>query len=156
MVIATGLLLQLKKQVPWVQPPTQKSTAAVPTLSFEAILAAARTAPTAQLRAWADIDRLDVRLDKGIIKVLGKNKWEVQLDYHTGAVLQTAFRRSDFIESLHDGSYFGDPIKLGIYLPAALLLFILWLSGLYLFFQPYFIRLSRRRLEKQKLRTVAS
>ena len=41
LVIITGLLLQLKKQLPWVQPPEQRTPNTVPSLSMEQILRAA-------------------------------------------------------------------------------------------------------------------
>lgn len=144
-VIATGLLLQLKKQLPWVQPPTAKGSASVPGVSFDAILKAANTAPDAKIVTWADIDRLDVRPGQGVVKVRAINGWEVQIDTATGAVLQTAFRRSDFIEAMHDGSFFHEHAKLWIFLPSGLLLLLLWLTGLYLWLAPRLTRLLRTR-----------
>ena len=53
-----------------------------------------------------EVDRMDVRPDKGIVKVSFKNSyWGLQLDGATGKTLSIALRRSDFIEDLHDGSY---------------------------------------------------
>ncbi len=46
-VIATGILLQLKKDAGWVQPPTQKGVAKTPSISFAEILAAAQQVPEA-------------------------------------------------------------------------------------------------------------
>ena len=40
-----------------------------------------------------DIDRLDVRPGKGMLKVRCKNSWEVQIDANSGKVLQVAYRR---------------------------------------------------------------
>lgn len=145
-VIASGVLLQLKKQSDWVQPPTCKGAAKTPGLSFDAILAAARSAPEAGISEWSDVDRLDVRPGKGVVKVRAKNRWEVQVDAATGDVLQVAYRRSDLIESLHDGSFFGgDAVKLGVFLPMALVLAVLWGTGIYLFFLPYLARRRTRR-----------
>jgi hypothetical protein len=56
------------------------------------------------------------------------------VDLGTGRVLQHAYRRSDLIESIHDGSFFGGNwTKLGLFLPAGLMLLFLWISGLFLF-----------------------
>lgn len=129
-VIASGLLLQVKKEFAWIQPPSQQASNNAPSLTFEAILNALKQAPQANLLEWQDIDRLDVRPAKGIIKVQGKNRWEVQLDAQSGEVLQVAFRRSDTIEAIHDGSWFFEGAKLWLFLPAAILLFILWVTGL--------------------------
>lgn len=149
LIIGSGLLLQLKKQIPWVQPPTKRGAEKVPTLSFEEILAAAARAPEAGIQSWADISRLDVQPGRGMVKVQAKNHWEVQVDTATGEILQTRYRRSDLIESLHDGSFFGDNAKLAIFLPAGILLFVLWVTGIYLWLLPSLARrfAVRRRRE---------
>jgi len=133
-VIGSGLLLQVKKEFDWIQPPTQKASNAYPTLSFERILQSASTVAEANIVTWEDIDRLDVRPNKGIIKVRGKNHWEIQLDAQSGDVLQVAYRRTDTIEAIHDGSWFFEGAKLWLFLPAAILLFVLWITGLVMLF----------------------
>ena len=90
------------------------------------------------------IDRLDVRPDKGIVKVRANNKWEIQIDTFTGQVMQVAYRRSDLIEQLHDGSWFHDKIKLWIFLPSGIILFGLWITGVYMLIVPYYIKWKRR------------
>src|SRR5687768_10278318 len=102
-VIATGILLQLKKHVAWVQPPERRGVGREPTLPPDGLLAACRGVPEAGVRGWEDIDRVDLRPDRGVYKVTARNNWEVQVDARTGEVLQVAYRRSDVIESLHDG-----------------------------------------------------
>ena len=132
-VIASGLLLQVKKEFDWIQPPTQKvqkGQNSAPTLPFEEVIDAVKQVPQVNLKTWDDIDRLDVRPGKGIIKVRGKNHWEVQLNAQSGDVLQVAYRRTDTIEAIHDGSWFFEDAKLLLFLPAALLLFVLWVTGL--------------------------
>jgi len=145
LVIGSGLLLQVKKQVPWVQPVEQRTAVRVPGLSWDLILAAAQAMPEAGVTGWGDIDRIDVRPSKGILKVITKTRWEAQLALADGAVLQTAYRRSDLIEHLHDGSFFGDPVKYWIFLPAGLLLFGLWVTGIYLWLLPTLTRRKRAR-----------
>jgi len=147
-VIASGLLLQVKKQVPWVQPVEQRTDVPVPGLAWETILAAAQAVPQAAVSGWEDIDRLDVRPSKGIVKVITKSRWELQLALGDGTLLQTAYRRSDLIEQLHDGSFFGDLAKLWIFLPVGIVVFALWLTGLYLFFLPMLTRRKRARLAR--------
>ena len=146
-VLLTGVVLQLKKQSSWIQPSTQRGAERVPTLSFAQVLETAKSVPEAEIRSWDDIDRLDVRPEKGMLKVRSKNRWEIQLDAGTGEILQVAFRRSDLIESLHDGSFFSDWIKLMIFLPTALVLVILWGTGVTLFFLPLLAK-RKRRLQK--------
>ncbi len=105
-VIGSGLLLQIKKQSDWIQPPTQRGTANHPDIAFDDILTIAKSIPQLKVRSWQHIDRLDVRPDKGIIKLFAANSWEAQIDAQSGNVLQVAYRRSDIIEAIHDGSWF--------------------------------------------------
>lgn len=145
LVLLTGLLLQVKKQVPWVQPPTARGSAREPAVGFDAVLAAARSVPEAGVAGWADVDRVDLRPQDGVVKVTCKSRWEVQVDAATGSVLRAAYRRSDLIEALHDGSWFGDGAKLYVFLPAAVGVLGLWLTGAYLFVLPVAVRWRRRR-----------
>jgi hypothetical protein len=80
-----------------------------------------------------------------MLKVQSENRWEIQLDARTGTILQVSYRRSDLIESLHDGSFFHDRIKLWVFLPSAVTLLGLWVTGIYLFFLPRIARLERSR-----------
>ncbi len=150
LVITTGLLLQLKKQIPWVQPPTQRGLESEPSISFERILEIARSVPEARIDTWGDIDRLDFRPDRAIVKIRAKSHWEIQIDTSTDDILQIAYRRSDLIESLHDGSFFGDPVKLWIFLPTGIVLLCLWLTGVYLWFLPIVARRNGRIRRSRK------
>lgn len=136
-VIVSGLVLQLKKPFDWVQPPTQKGSSKNLSLTFDEILETAISVKEANISSWEDINRLDIRPSKGIIKIRANNRWETQIDSQTGEILQVSFRRSDLIESIHDGSYFSNFVKYGIFLPAAIILFLLWVTGLYMFILPH-------------------
>ena len=85
-----------------------------------------------------------MRIQKGIVKVRSQNNWEVQIDTQTGEVLQTAYRRSDIIESIHDGSWFHDKVKLWIFLPTGIVLFILWITGVYMLILSYIVKWKRK------------
>ena len=156
LVIGTGLLLQVKKQLPWVQPPEQRGAVHVagnvPALSLPDVLARVQAVPQAGIRSWDDVDRVDVRPSKGILKVVGTSRWEVQLDVATGAVLQVAYRRSDLIESLHDGSFFHDRVKLFLFLPVAVVVLGLWVTGIYLWLLP--IRARRANASRREAATA--
>ena len=144
-VVATGLLLQLKKELAWVQPTERRGAGGEPSMALSGILDACRNAPEAEIRDWSDVSRIDVRPSRGLIKVTASNNWEVQLDAATGRVLQVAYRRSDIIESIHDGSWFHPWAKIGVFLPAAALLLVLLITGVYLFWLPIVIRRYRRK-----------
>lgn len=145
LVLVSGILLQLKKELTWVQPATKKGRGKEPTLPMGELLAVVKDRREAGVSSWADIDRLDIRPKDGVVKVQCKNGYEVQVDFQTGDVLQAEYRRSDLIESLHDGSWFGDPVKLWVFLPAAGVVLGLWFTGIYLFVLPYAVRWRRRR-----------
>jgi hypothetical protein len=152
-VISTGIMLQLKKQVPWVQPAEKRGTGTVPVVEWAGILAAVQTQTTHDVRSWDDIRRLDVRPDRGLVKVWLQNGYEVQVDLGTGKVLQSEYRRSDLIESLHDGSFFGDTAKLEIFLPSGIIVLGLWVTGTWMWLLP--IR-NRRRVRQAKQAKAAA
>ncbi|MCH2100927.1 MAG: PepSY domain-containing protein [Planctomycetes bacterium] len=144
-VIVTGIILQLKKDWSWVQPPTARSADPALELNFDEILLVASGVPETEIKTWDDIDRLDVRPGKGVVKVRANNRWEVQIDTKSGEVLHLAYRRSDLIESLHDGSWFSDGAKLWIFLPTAVILLGLWITGIYLWLLPHLVRRGRKK-----------
>lgn len=148
LVLVTGVLLQLRKEIAWVQPPTQKGKGKgkEPTVSMDAILAAAKTVPEAGVSSWADIDRVDVRPKDGIAKVQCKSRWEVQVDLQTGEVLQSAYRRQEWLVSLHEGSWFAEAVRLYVFLPVAVIVISLWATGMYLFFLHVAVKWRRKPL----------
>ena len=101
----TGVLLGLK-DVLGLKPSTAK--AEVVSLNEWVSLkqintAAIAFAKTKQLDTL--IDRVDVRIDKGIAKVLFKRHFtELQLAGSTGEILSVRQRGDHFIERIHDGS----------------------------------------------------
>lgn len=131
-IIVSGLLLILRKDLAWVQPPTQKGHSTELTISFAEVLTRAQSVEIADIKTWADISRLDVRPGKGLIKVRAKSGWEIQLDSHNGDILQTAYRRTGLIEAIHEGTFFHEYAKYGLFLPAAILLFVLLITGTYM------------------------
>jgi len=145
-VILSGILLQLKKQLPFVQPVERSGVThepvATPTQYLEAINQGKQDGEV----TWKDIQRVDIRPSKGIAKVILKSDVEYQIDLGTGHILQRELRMSDFIESLHDGSFFaGDISKLGVFLPAAIGMLLLWLSGIYMFWLPLITKWKKKR-----------
>lgn len=143
-MVMSGVLLHLKKDLSWIQPPERRGQGGPPAVSMEAILAAAREVSEAGISGWEDVQRVDLRPGKGMLKVIGKGGYEIQVDAVTGKVLQSAYRRSDFLESLHDGSYFHDAVKRWVFLPAGAALLLLWITGIVLFLQPFLVRRRRR------------
>jgi uncharacterized iron-regulated membrane protein len=151
-MIASGLLLQGKKQWAWVQPVEQRGTGQTPAIDLEGILTSLKTVPDMNVASWDDVNRLDVRPGRGVVKAWLMNGYEVQVDLGTGRVLQTAYRRSDLIETIHDGSFFGgDWTKLGLFLPAGLTMLLLWLGGMWMWWVPFINKRRRASLRRPVL-----
>ena len=151
LVVGTGLLLLLKKDVAWIQPPTLKGVepAMIPNQTLDQLFRSARRAPELALENWSDLERVDVKPDKGVVKFVASNRWEAQVDAHTGELLQVAYRRSDLIESLHDGTFFAGWAKYYVFLPAGVVLLFLWGTGIYLF---VITRSARQRKARRQQR----
>ena len=134
-MIGAGVMLMVKKEFDWIQPPSQEGVERnlMPMVSMQELFKAASEIEKAGFTNWEELHRADLKPGKGIIKFVSKTNWEVQVDTHTSEVLSVAQRRSDIIESIHDGSFFADWVKLWIFLPAGVGLFVLWMSGVYLF-----------------------
>jgi uncharacterized iron-regulated membrane protein len=144
-LMISGVLLQVKKQWSWVQPPEQRGTGQVPQITLDSLMQSLVGASGVGVRSWSDVNRVDIRPSKGVAKVWLHDGYEVQVDLGTGAVLQHAYRRSDLIESIHDGSFFaGDWTKLGLFLPTGALLVLMLASGVVLFWVPILAKRRRR------------
>jgi uncharacterized iron-regulated membrane protein len=139
----TGILLGWKKNVEILQPATLNGSSENVSewKSFEEISNAAIRAIDSAGISDNTIDRMDVRFDKGIVKVLFKNDyWEAQVDLKTARILSVAQRHADWIEHIHDGSFISDGFKLGYTNILGIGLFTLALSGLWLWYGPKVIR----------------
>ncbi|MEZ6141160.1 MAG: PepSY-associated TM helix domain-containing protein [Zavarzinella sp.] len=145
LVLITGILLHFKKESAWLQPPTQKGKGNQLQVSFDTMLAKLQEIPQAEVKSWEDVERLDVRPDKGIIKIKCQNSWEIQLHGTTGEVLQVAYRRSDFVEQLHDGTFFSESVRWYIFVPTGLILIGLWFTGIHLFVLPHWVKWRRKK-----------
>ncbi|MEQ8414286.1 MAG: PepSY-associated TM helix domain-containing protein [Imperialibacter sp.] len=94
------------------------------------------------------IDRLDIRQDKGIVKVLFADHYKsFQIDCTTGEVLHTETRLSDLIEHIHDGSIIDDTFgwqkglfKLAYTTVTGLALLVFTITGFWLWYGPKVMR----------------
>ena len=155
-IIASGILLQMKKQWAWVQPPEIRGTGTVPAIGFDQIMATLQATPALGVSGWDDVARIDIRADRGLAKVTINSGWEAQIDLGTGRLLQTAYRRSDLIESIHDGSFFaGDWTKLGLFLPAGLTLLLLWLTGVWMVWVQFIGKRRRKAMAHRRAAVLA-
>ncbi len=152
LIAVSGILLGWKKHsVGYILPNTEKgsSTNLADWKSLDSLAIAAQQALCKQDSSLTTaIDRMDVRADKGVIKVSFKgNFYEVQLDGATARVLAINLRKSDIIEQIHDGSFFdtafnssGGWFKITYTSILGLGLLILCISGFWLWYNPKRIR----------------
>jgi len=142
LTVSTGILLATRGFNPWMQPSYETSSAPELKVSFEQMLAAARSVPEARVESWSDISQIDIRPKKGQIRLRARHDhWEIQVDSVSGAVLGAGKRRVSWFVALHEGAFFGPWVRYGIFFPSALGVLFLTLSGLLIFFQP----IRRRR-----------
>ncbi|HBB55136.1 MAG TPA: hypothetical protein DCZ49_03000 [Hyphomonadaceae bacterium] len=151
-MIIAGIILMLKKEIAWIQPPTRAGVLAVqddasdpPNARLDDLFQTARLAKPDAFNTWQSLDRVEIKPDKGIIKFVSTSRWEAQVDLQTAELLQLAYRRSDLIEQIHDGSFFADWTKLYVFLPAGGLLLIMWATGIYLLILPHWARARKKR-----------
>ena len=126
-VISSGLLLQVRYEVPWVMPVQQQGQGTVPSWEFTQALETARKYPEYGVESWEDVWRVYVYPNQGITTIRAKNKQEFQIDSSTGEVLQVAVRRTDWLEDVHEGKWMG--LNLWLFLPVHILSLVLWLTG---------------------------
>jgi uncharacterized iron-regulated membrane protein len=148
MISVTGFLLIIKKDVAALQPPTMRGEAGEPDefLSIAEVLDRCYAVGHPAFAGPDDIDRIDFRLGKRVHKVRSKHDtMEIQVDAVTGAILSGPLpRRSDLIEQIHDGSFFGDAVH-GWVMPAtAVGLLVLTVSGIWVWVAPILKRRQRR------------
>jgi len=144
LIVSTGILLQIKNWIPWIQPPSQKGGKLTPSLRLDALLKASQSVSSANVREWRDIRSIDIRPLKGIARVRTRSDYEITIDLESERVLQAAPRRTSFLIELHEGSFFGDKVQYGVFLPAAVLLLILWGTGIVLLFRPWGMGLKKQ------------
>jgi len=145
----TGLMLLLKKQVAWIQPPTRTGAPGEVSqfLPLSEAFEIALRMDHPDFATVDDIDRVDVRPDARVYKLRSKHHHsEVQLCAVTGEVLSIATRRSDLIEELHDGSYFGAWLHDWGMVAYAVALAFLAFSGWWIWLAPK-LRKRRRSLD---------
>ena len=155
-VAITGTLLALKKDFAALQPPTQNGARPGDLQRPVAdLVAAAATAPGQAGTRWQDVERIDVRPADGVAKVILHSRTEIQVDLATGKVLQTGYRTSDWLETVHDFSILGDWAKYAFSFGTGVTLIAMAASGAYLFLLPFLVKRRKRRTARATRQPVA-
>lgn len=135
--LITGIVLATRGFNTWVQPDHSAFNSEL-TISFNRILESARSVPEAKIHTWKDVSQIDVRPSTGNIRVRARHTlWEIQIDGATGAVTGKGLRRFSWLVSLHEGAYFGPVVRYGVFLPSALGVLFLLVSGVVIAFHFY-------------------
>ncbi len=133
LIFSTGVLLLLRQNVAWIQPPAVMGTqAGLPEVGIDRAFEAARSVPEAGINSWQDLSSIDIKPAKGTLAFRAKNGYEVQVDGVSGAVVSAAPRRTSFLIELHQGTYFHPKAMTWWTLPVGLGLLVLSASGLFL------------------------
>lgn len=135
-LFVSGLILQLRNHIPWLQPtlPDQPPVISTPvfvvdeTKLLETINLSLPKAPILH----TDINQIDIRPHKNLIRVRTKKYFEYQLSINPLKLLNHGPKYSTLVLSLHSGEYFGSAIKYFLFLPVSFLLLGLWISGVWL------------------------
>ena len=114
------------------------------------ILEISKNIPRAEVEEWTDIKRIDVRPKRGVIKILFQNNFEAQIDQQNGKILQIAKRNSELIEAIHEGKFFHKNASYAIFAPAAVILLILIITGVYLFISIFLRKGKAKSLNKRE------
>lgn len=142
----TSILLAWKKKAELL-PPTLETKIEQGEWVSPAEMVSIAESEMAKIGESTEVDRIDIRPDKGVAKVTFKTHFtEVQLDGLSGEVLSIETRHSDWIEKVHDGSIVdfylqGDEAaKLTYSTLTSLGLILMCVSGFYLWYFPKLIR----------------
>ena len=82
---------------------------------------------------------------KRVFKVQSKHNYaEIQVDAVTGKILSVAWRPSDLLEALHDGSYYADWLHATLMPISGIGFLFVSVSGLYLWLRPALLKRKKR------------
>jgi len=154
-VILSGIFLQVRKPLNFIQPNSTYGVAKYqPTANLHAILESVKAIPEMKVSGWEDIKVMDLRPKRGIVKVRNFDEFEVQVDAKTAEVLRTGQRLNDFVVHFHDGSRWN--VRLEVFLPVALILLFMTVSGIFLTVQMTAAKLRSAKRKRMAAAEAAS
>lgn len=149
--VVTGIILATRGFNTWVQPASvdlpRISNDQALGISFAEILQLTKQVAEAEINSWKDVAQIDIRPDKANIRVRSRvTNWEIQIDGVNKKIVHHGPRRFAWLVAMHEGAYFGKHVRYGVFFPSAIGMFLLLISGVYLYFVYYKSRLKRKRL----------
>jgi hypothetical protein len=152
----TAILLAWKKEMKLI-PKTQSTKVENPGdwISLEQMIDIGQTFMRDSIGKSDLIDRVDVRPDKGIAKIVFKKHFtEIQIDGFSGVILSVNQRNSDLIEKIHDGSILdflmdsdSENSKIIYSTLTSLGLIFLCITGFFLWYNPRKMKILKQRPE---------
>jgi uncharacterized iron-regulated membrane protein len=155
LIAVTGFLLATKSRVSWVRPAEQRGAEVASmseVISVDEALKSAFAEGIPELKEKKQVDRVDYRPGRNVFKILSKEGYhEVQVCGATGTVLQVAKRTDQFVEDLHDLSFFSDNLRDFLLPLVGISLFALSGTGIYIFMNPVIRRWKFKRKQAKNV-----
>ncbi|MCR9014698.1 PepSY-associated TM helix domain-containing protein [Aquiflexum gelatinilyticum] len=150
----TAILLAWKKELGLI-PKTQTTKVENPSnwIPLERMMEIGQTFVRDSLKKSDLIDRIDVRPEKGIAKIVFKRHFtEIQVDGYSGEILSVSQRNSDLVEKIHDGSILdflmvsdSEISKITYSTLTSVVLLLLCFTGFFLWYLPRLIKKLKNR-----------
>ncbi|MCL6259612.1 PepSY domain-containing protein [Aquiflexum sp. TKW24L] len=150
----TAILLAWKKELGLI-PKTQTTKVENPSkwIPLDKMMEIGQTFARDSLQKSDLIDRIDVRPEKGIAKIVFKRHFtEIQVDGYSGEILSVSQRNSDLVEKIHDGSILdflmvsdSEIFKITYSTLTSVVLLLLCFTGFFLWYLPKMIKKLKSR-----------
>lgn len=140
-VAVSGLVLQLRYEIPGIIPRTLQGGSEFAKISFaDAYEAVKKDAPELGIKKWEHVWRIYFYPERNVLSVRKRPTDEnsgpnldAQVDASNGKILSVEPRRSDLWEDIHEGKLWG--VNITVFLPAHLLSFLMWITGVMMIFK---------------------
>lgn len=126
-VVASGLVLQLRNQSEWIQPKTVSAPKSEGVMNFHQLIQRLNLSEK-------EVEQVIYRPGKNNISVRLLSGEEIQVNPATGEILKRAMRRTGWLIELHQGSVLGPFGQYGIFFLTGIGLLFLIASGVMLIF----------------------
>ena len=161
-VVGSGIVLQLRHEIPGVNPELERGSSSTPVLEYQAVLDIAKAIPELKVKGWSNIWRVYTYPQRGVMQIRTKLGVSAQIDAATGEILNVGARSADFWEDMHEGIFgrhqlqsgspFGEKtvhFALAVFLPVHIIALFLWITGLVYFVRTVLVPKRRGKREAE-------
>lgn len=131
-ICCSGILLSLRNFIPLIQMQPKKGHSGLPLIAVEQVIEKVKSIPEAQVRSVEDIKSIEIRPALGTYNIRSKNGYEIQMDFANGDILAASQRWTGILNDIHEGVYFANWVKMGIFIPTGFAFLMLLFTGLIL------------------------